>query len=640
MKKTIGTEGGGRAVRRRHQVLWLAVLAGVVLGGAVCFLTGRTAAHGLTIAAAGLYLAGTVYLADVFLPHGQSARVRTGAALMFGLTGLMLFAFYAWHYLTARYVYIFDYSLYYYQQLELAEKLSAGLAETLAFVGQSFRTDYTYVPNLLMAPLFSLTDRSIQGFGLAGVVMTWPLILYQLRRITLRMADRLHLTEGRALLLCAGVCLSVFALPVLHKAAAWGQINLLGMPVLLTAVHLSWNADFARPRPLRLLALFLSVLLLVMLRRWFILFLAGYLLCWGLASALRSCLARDWRALRNLLVYGAVCAALGLTLLWPLFDHAIRGNYTVAYAYWNNGGLPYELRNQTWLAGGGTCLLILAGYAWGLLQRRSPELRRLAGVLLTGAAVTLILFSSIQIMNDHQATILMPAYVLGLVLLFGMLASLGRSWLRRGGAVLLGAALLLQWGVCVTHDEPEKVVPLLPHLSLKPPVREDLDAIREVSDLVSDTCGPESPALFLCNSDQYDRLTFVNIRYPDLTIRHQVALDRIALPSDGFPRAWFAAKYLIVPTRVQTNQPGGTVEKLTRFVLEDAADCFEEIGRVPFGEFDMLILQRKEPPQWDEAEALMALFTEENGQNPTIWHDRIRWFWEQQVYNPGQLRFG
>lgn len=614
-----------------HRLMWLLTLAAVALGGLLCLLTGRTAAHVLSISMAAVFISGSVQLADTYLPLACAPRVRRTSAAIF-LTGFIgLAAFYVWHALSSRYVFIFDYSLYYYQQLELAEAMNRGLAETAILVRDSLSTDYTYVPNLFMAPLFSLTDRSIEGFGVAGMLMTWLPLMYQLRRVTLRLAQRLKLTEGGTLLLCAGTCIAVLALPLLHRAAAWRQINLLGLPVLLQVVFLSWNADFQRMEPVRLAALFLSVLLLTLMRRWFIFFLAGYLLLWGLTLALRLCVRREWRALRNLALYGAVCATLGLTLLWPLFSHALQGNYTVAYSYWNVGGLPYELWNQSWLVGWGSCALIAAGYLWGLTQRRSRNLRLLSAVMLLGWAVSLILFTRIQNMNEHQATILMPAYVLGLMLFFAMLATLQRRWLRRGAAALTAAALMLQWGVSLTHERPQDVSPLLSHVSLKPPVRDDLAAITEVSDFVYEHCDEQHQALFLCNSNEYDRLTFVNLRYPDLSMRSKVSLQRISLPSDGFPRLWFSAEYLIVPTQVQTNQPGGTVEKLTHFVLNDASGLFEVVHTVPFDGFDMLILRRTGPVQWAEAEALMALFEAESEEYPTVFRDRIGWFYQQTI---------
>lgn len=614
---------------KKHRLLWGLALGGIVLGSVLCLTTGRTAAHSITITLAAVFCAGAVHTADVYLSDQQSPRVRLASALLFAGAWAALLGFYAWHYLSARTVYISDHSLYYYQQLTLAGRMNDGLAATLRLVRDSISTDYTYVPNLFIAPLFSLTDRSIHGFAFAGVLMAWTPLMYQLRRLTLHLADHLRLSGLRTLLLCAGTCISVFALPLLHRASAWCQINLLGLPILVQVVCLSWGADFRRMQPARLAGLFLSVVLLTLMRRWFIFFLAGWLICWGGHTVIRIIRRKDWTALGNLVLYGLGCAALGLLLLWPMLSRAVQGDYSVTYAHWRKEGsaLLYELYNQSWLVGWGTCMLIVPGYIWGLTQRRSRVVRQLSAAMLLTAAIAILLFTRIQNMNYHQSTILMPTYVLGMALFFAMLASLRRRWLRTGITAAACLALLIQWGVSLTHEKPQQLSPLLSHVSLQPPVRDDLAAIEAVSDFVAETCDETHPALFLCNSSEYDRLTFVNLRYPDLSMRSKVALDRIALPSDGFPRAWFSARYIIVPTVPQTSSPGGTAEKLTHYLLADEADRFEQVASFPFDGFDLLVMQRKGPVQYDEVEELMALFADEHALYPKVYGDRIGFFY-------------
>ena len=89
--------------------------AGAALGCMLCIATGRTAAHALTILTAAAFWAGAFRTALTALPNRQSARVRLASAALFAGAWLALLAFYAWHYRSARNVYIFDDSLYYYQ---------------------------------------------------------------------------------------------------------------------------------------------------------------------------------------------------------------------------------------------------------------------------------------------------------------------------------------------------------------------------------------------------------------------------------------------------------------------------------------------------------------------------------------------
>ena len=198
---------------------------------------------------------------------------------------------------------------------------------------------------------------------------------------------------------------------------------------------------------------------------------------------------------------------------------------------------------------------------------------------------------------------------------------------RTGLTLTACAVLLLQWGASVTRERPQQLSPLLSHVSLAPPVRSDLAAVEAVSDFIRETCTADAPALILMNSNTYDRLTFVTPAYPDLSLREKVALDRIALPSDGFPRMWFAARYILVPTMPQTNQPGGTVEKLTDWLLTDAADRFEVADVFPMPGFDLLVMQRRGPVQYDEYEELLSLFADEHALYPAVYGDRMGFFY-------------
>lgn len=613
----------------RHRVLWLLTAAIAAAGTCICLLTGRTTAHGLTIALATAWLTGIVHLADSFLPDSQSQRVRIASGAIFLAAGMALAGFYLLHFRAEQTIFINDDSLYYYQQLELSGHLHAGLGATASHMFRSLSTDYTVLANLLLAPVFSLTDKTADGFGIAVLLMTWPPLMYQLRRVTLHFADELHLPEGRTLLLCAGTCISVIALPLLHRAALWRQVNLLGLPMLLQVIFLSRRMDPHKPEPLRWAALFFSALLLALMRRWFLFFLAGWLPLWGGATVCRLIHGKDWQALQRFLLHCAVCLAMGTLLLWPLLSRALAGNYTVSYAYWrkDTGGLLYEIQNQGWLVGLGSWLLIACGYAWGLTQRRSPALRSLSAIILGCAAVGLILFTRIQNTTYHQVTFLMPCYVLGLILFFTMLATLTQRFMCITLTVLTCIALMAQWGICLTREKPQALSPLLPHVSLKPPLRSDLAAIEEVSSFIGSSCTAQAPALILMNSSDYDRLTFVTPAYPDLSLREKVALDRISLVSDGFPRMWFSARYILVPSIPQTNHPGGTVEKLTLYLLTDEADRFEVVRSFPMDGFDLLVMARKGTVTYTEYEELLALFADEHALYPAVYGDRMGFFY-------------
>lgn len=590
-------------------------------------------AHALAIWCTLAYLAGLFRTADLCLPDAQPVQVRRWTAGIAAAGFVWIVGFHLWHYASAQYVFINDDALYYTQQLTFSNVLAQGLEATWQALRASIGTDYTYVPNLLLAAPFSLTDRSIQAHGLCGVILTWSLLMHQLRRLALCTADALQVSPTRAILLHAGLVLACCTLPVLHRATSWCQVNLLGLPVFAGVVLLSWRCDFRRPRVWQLAGFFACVLLLVLMRRWFIFLLGSYLLLWALRTAGLYLQRRNFRALGCLTLYGGLCAGVGLALLWPLFAHAIQGNYAVTYSYWKGGGVDFWLKNQGWRAGWGTLIAALAGCLWGLVQRRSRPLRALTAVLFGAEVIAFAAFNTLQSMNAHQETILMPFFLLGIWLLFAWALTLRRKALRAGFCLLLTALLTAQYGLCLTHEAANVLHPLLPYDTLKPPVRQDFASIRAVADFIDQHCSAQEQALVLCNSDRYDKQTFTNVRFPDLTIREKVIQQGHSRPSDGFPGGWFTARYLIVPTVPQTNQPGGTSEKLTSYILQAHPEKFRTVLSVPFDGFDMLILERAEAFTEAELTELNALFAQENESYPLYYSQRIRWYYEQWYYN-------
>ncbi len=599
------------------------------VGALLCIITGRTAAHALSICLCAAFVCGNLWVCDRYCPGNASRRVEVWTALT-GAAGFMwITAFHLWSYANARYVFIFDDSLYYYQQLELANHLNAGLSDALPFVWRSVGTDYTYLPNLLLAPLFSLTDRTIQAHGLCGVAMTWSLMMYQVRRMLRRLASALKLTDGQSIALHGMAVLVLCTLPILHRATSWCQVQLLGMPLVLSMLTLCWRCGFRRIDLPRLAALLITVMALALMRRWFLFLIAGILLLWGAATAADQLRRRDFPALLNFLLYGVISAAIGLAALWPMFRHALAGNYAATYAYWKGGGLRFELRNLGWLCGTGTLVLTALGYLWGLVQSNRALRLGAAGMGASGL-IALALFNRIQSMEVHQVTILMPMLVCGLVLLALGAITLKKRLRRRAACALLSALLLGQYALSLTSECPWEVHPLLPVKSLKPPVRDDFDALHEVADFIDANCDAQHQALFLCNSDDYDRLTFVNLRYPDLSMRQKVALQQISLPHHGFPAAWFSARYYLVPSVPVTNIPGGTAEKLTNLIHGALRDQFRLVRQVDFGAFTLDIMERAGKAQWPEVELLLSAFEAESRQYPKLFRDRIGWYYQQQ----------
>lgn len=614
---------------KQHRLLWLAS-ALVILGGtAACLLTGRTMAHALTIAVTAIFLAGAVYLADVYIPSEHDRRTRVLTAVTAGVAMCWLLGFYAWEMYAAEYVYVFDDFLFYYQQMVLSEYMSYGLDPTLKLI---FRTiannDYTYFMNLLLAPLFGLTDHTIQSFTLTATVMTWAPLLYILRKFTLRLGNALHFDGPRTVLLNGALCLIACFMPLIHASAARCQLSLLAMVFFLEVVFLSWGDDtwnmpLRRTDWQRRIALFLAVVMLAIARRWFMFPLLGYLIMWAATTLAGLLRRRDWTGLKHYLLYGAACAVLGVLLLEDFILHVLRGNYVTAYAYWNKGGLFYELANQGKFVGLSWMILIALGYVWAFCQKRAPALRSLALTSLLTTLFALFAFTRIQNMYHHQSLILVPGYVFGLLMVFAALLTLTKRALRCIAAGALSLSMLWQFGASVSQRYPDSHGSWTSSVGLKPLYRPDMDQVWALSDYLSEHTAADYKAFFLGDNELYNRTVFTNVRYPDVSLRKTVVMPHYTFPSQGFPEEWFTAGIYVVPATCQTSHTTGALEKLRVFLLEQFPERFERQETFSFATADLHVYTRKGPVQADEVDALLTLFAEESAEYPELFEGRI-----------------
>ncbi len=617
------------SMAKRHRLLWgITVLA--ILGGALaCYLAGRTMAHAMTIASAAIFLSGAVYLADVYVPFSYGRKTRILTAATSGLAFLWLMGFYAWEMAAAETVYVFDNFQFYEQQIILSTNMAYGLRQTWALLLRTIaNNDYTYVMNVLLAPLFAMTDRTIQSFTLCVTFMTWVPLMYFLRKFALLMGNVLRLGGVRTVLLNGALCIIACCMPIIHAAAIKCQASLLAMVFFVEIVFLSWgddswNTPLRRTDWQRRIALFMAVILLAISRRWYVFPLLGYLIMWAGVTLYRLLRVRDWRGLWHYLAYGAFCVVMGLLLLEPFIRHALKGNYTTAYAYWNKGGIAYELANQARYNGLIWLVIIGLGYLWAFCQRRFSALKPLALTTLLGSAIAMVAFTRIQNMYHHQSLILVPGYMFGLLMAFAALLTLSRRFLRGMTAGALSLALMWQFGHCVDHPYPDAICSWTSNITLKPPYRADMAQVWALSDYISAHCTPDSKAFFLTDNELYNRTVFTNVRYPNTNLRTQVVLGHYTFRTYGFPEEWFTAGLYMVPADCQTNHKTGVLEKLRVFLLEEYPDRFDRVATFSFATTDMHVYKRKGPVQTDEVEALLTLFAEEGAEYPDIFSGRI-----------------
>lgn len=459
-----------------------------------------------------------------------------------------LLGWYFWNTRARQELYSWDSLNYYGMQFHLerqfAERPSSGLSY---FIAETFRRGIEYLPTLcyFIEVPFCFTDRSLDSYIFACACAVFPLLLLTQAALVKWLArkagqDGSRLVFAAAMLFCAG-------LPLLHAALLQGYPDLLGLVFMGCILLLSWDYDFTRWQPMRLILLFVSTVLLVASRRWYMFWVVAYYLCYAVRLAVRALQSRQAKPLLRAAAYGTGAAAALLLLFVKMFGNILAANYVDSYASYLSGGFLGELAHQAGYCGPVVLALMLAGLAYGLWQRPLRPVALMAAASTLGA---MALFTRVQNMGAHQSLLLMAGYwmlgVLGILSLKALPAR-GRAPARCAAAALLLANL----GAAALGLSLPGALGGAPSLAV--PVRQDSGAVRELAARLVQECGETPDSIYMtCFSSRYNPDVFAAVCTADPALcRPGTDAFRAfnsgmgVLGTQDFQAAYFTARYVV-----------------------------------------------------------------------------------------------
>lgn len=459
-----------------------------------------------------------------------------------------LLCWYGWNTAVRDELYSWDYLNYYGRQIQMegqfAERPSSGISY---FITETFLRGIEYLPTMcyfLEIP-FCFTDHSVDSYIFTCACAIFPLLLLTAAALVKWLAAKAGQQCTRPFFAAAmAFCMG---LPLLHAALLQGYPDLFGLVFMGCILLFSWDYDFSRWQPLRLALLFVSTLLLVITRRWYMFWIAAYYLCYAVRLVVQAARGRQMKPLLRAAVYGCGAAAVLLVLLRRMFQTIVAGDYAHTYAFYLSGGFWGEVRYQAGYCGLLALALMAAGLLYGLWQK---SLRPTALMAAASTLVALVLFTRVQNMSVHQSLLLVGGYwILGIlgILALGALPVRARGPARYAAAALLlanlgAAALGLGGAAALTSD-----------LSLVPPVRQDAQAVRQLAARLLQECNGEKDSVYMtCFSNRYNPQTFAAACTADpvLCCPGSDAFQTFnsamgVLGTHDFQMAYFTARYVV-----------------------------------------------------------------------------------------------
>lgn len=596
----------------------VALLGGIVVGGAITAYAGMVLVVLLwLVCMGGLGL----LLAQAWRCAFPGERLRDDRAFCISLAaGVVVgLAVIAGLVLYRQTVYGEDAINYYAKQTLLFGSFSnSGFYGVSTLMENLLYADYKMFMNLFISIPYWFTGRDINAFmlcyALTCFVPMWAAWLMVAKKAANWFAG---VRRGLYYPVCmaAMVLWPMFLWPATHGMPDAFGLTFVGIILLLTADY-----RFARWEPLRLVSVFVATFALVITRRWYMFWIVGYYLLYGIAVLAGAVRRRDLRATGRLVGFGVVSVVGVVGPLLPTFRNILATDYADIYGAYYGGGFWPNCVGQLHVQGAVFLLLAAAGLLLALRQRTA----RGPAVVVAGASLlAMVLFCRTQSLGDHQSLILAPAYWGGLFCLTAVLSALrGTAW-ARGGVGALALFCLLNFGNALRIPGKSVETVLLSGRSLDLTRRTDLPAMRAVTDFVLEHCGDGETAYINIDTDGYSGSTFAYSDTAHPRLQGTILWENSVPSTHGFPTGIWTSRYVMVTDKLDEGGLVGGVNTALRTETPAAAHYTYVTEFALQNDVVLYCYERTAPPDAAEAEYFKQLFAEYDARWPDLYSVRI-----------------
>jgi hypothetical protein len=533
-------------------------------------------------------------------------------------------AYYTYSILTRRFLYYWDYAVYYRMQLAIAIRFqSTGLFASLIEVIRSILYgDYSQFISIFLAAPFALTPQTANWFVAVSAITILPL-LYWVIAIFIKITERMLQPKRSEFFLIGGMALAA-GFPVIHRALLYGQPDLFGLILAFAIIIITIQYDFSKTDLKRYLFIIGLTIMVIASRRWYIFWAIAYYACYGLVLTIRMLQGRRWDSFKRLLLFGLSAAAIIAVALLPMVLRIFRADYAYHYSYYNVGGFPAELKRQWQYLGAGLVITFLAGFLFGIFRKQTRAFSILA---LANALLTMLLFTRIQNMGRHHMLILVPAYLLLMLLcLAGISRFETKSVYRISATIFLGfyVANAVFCGASSSSSQvPAKF--LFSNLSLELPRRDDMEQVETLNRWIIENCTKTDPAYMIPHGYPYNPDVFRNSDLPDWSVNARLSYGSAILGTHPFPEGLLLAKYVLTCDPFCNASIAGKYN--SAFLSEIPQKHLVEIRQFDMGNgYTFFVYQRVQPTDSEEIMFYRDYFSTEDTLYPDMFSgvlDRI-----------------
>lgn len=474
--------------------------------------------------------------------------------LNFVIINILLF----FHLRQEQFIAYWDFGGFWRKSVEFNQMMNRSVKEAMDNLWFSLNySEYSFLPEWFLYFPTQLLGNTYPRFILAmfnSFILPANLILYI---FSLMIIKKNKLTVKKVFL---GMLIATFAGNL--YSMVFGYIGSAGLPFITSVLLLVYADGLEKFSWKNNIFIGLSMIILLLVRRWFAYWIVGFYVAYTLAYLIREgidhALTKEKIKVQflNMLVCGLIPLTILLTLFFPLFMTITTYNYAEAYSVAKVGGAAYIIGWFIQFYGWLLILLLIPGVVYGIKSKKH-QLITILCVIQT--LVAIILFNRVQSFGSHHY------YIINGPIMFLMMIGLEKivdSLSAKTGMVLLVSSACL---VCVNFSKTvlfgknqnadqtlDKLNVLIsaPFPDLR--IRNDLDQIRNMADFLDKTPGDYEYVYVLSNSVLFNDDMLRNAFFPEKNegVANLLVADAYDY-RDGIPEDFFQYYYIVVADPIQ-----------------------------------------------------------------------------------------
>ena len=530
--------------------------------------------------------------------------------IILSATIVILASFYVYSIMKRRMVYTWDFANYYKIQLRLQSYFEEGALTGLKSVAVSLlMDDYNCLISIFSAFFFELFKvKSVNAFIINYFVSCIIPVIITFSFVVRKFADRFGISNKKSFY--AIVMAGFVFMPLVNYPALLGQPDIFGLVFVMMLVFAALSYDFKKRDTAFWVFIFVNTILLILTRRWYMYWVVSFFSVWFVTLALSS--GEDKRkVIKNMLVFAVLSMVVGMAGLFLYFKRILSYDYGDRYSFYDLGGMPYEVYNQSVYLGGFMCALIIAGFVLGVICKKTRSI-----ALGTAASIVMCMnmITGVQNSAEHQSLIYVTGYmVMIMILLCAAENKKHRVYCITAGitaAVIICNAALSASGT-VKNNLPKYVKTAFSQIDTSPVVRGDWDELGSVYGYITELVKDGSGMYIVPHGKLYNPDTFRNYKEPG-TLQDSIPYGACVLGTHIFPVEFLDSEYIMTcsPLDDLDTSDNTIVKNLNTAVIKLAADGrLEQIKSFDFSNgYSFYIFKRVKKADSEEIAYLKELF--------------------------------